>query len=126
METQLSSGSRSVAAAARGFDIASLWSVERIPAAVTSIVFAVLFVQPFTGLVHDWWPLPEAGHGLLLGPVAVWLAWRSGIRPDATPNRALGIAMLVLAVLVRCAAGLAAELFTMRGSMVMALGGLTV
>jgi exosortase len=128
METHLSSQSRPVAAVAgsRGFDIASLWSVERIPAAVTAFVFAVLFAQPFTTLVTDWWTLPEAGHGLLLAPFALWLAWRSGIRSDARPNPALGIAILVLAVIIRCAAGLAAELFTMRGSMVMALAGLTV
>jgi exosortase len=133
METQIRAESRAVAAAAsgaagtrRGFDIASLWSVERIPAAVTALVFAVLFAQPIITLVHDWWVLPEAGHGLLLGPVAVWLAWRSGIRSDAAPNQTLGIVVLVFAVLVRCAAGLAAELFTMRASIIMALAGLTV
>lgn len=137
METQISSESRPIAAAIggaaggvpvarRGFDIASLWSVETIPAAVTALVFAVLFAQPITTLVHDWWVLPEAGHGLLLGPVALWLAWRSGIRSDAAPNQTLGIVLLVFAVLVRCAAGLAAELFTMRASVVMALAGLTV
>jgi len=133
METQISSESRPIAAVAggaagarRGFDVTSLWSVERIPAAVTALVFAVLFAQPITTLVHDWWVLPEAGHGLLLGPVALWLAWRSGIRSDAAPNQTLGIVFLVFAVLVRCAAGLAAELFTMRASIVMALAGLTV
>jgi exosortase len=63
---------------------------------------------------------------LLLTPVAVWLAWRGGIRKDAKPNHGLGLAVLVFAVLVRCAAGLAAEFFTMRASIVMALVGLTV
>jgi len=106
--------------------LSSLWSVERIPAVVTSILFAALFAEPFATLLRDWWSLPEAGHGLLLAPVAIWLAWKSGIRADASPNRALGVTVLVLAVFIRCAAGLAAELFTMRGSMVMALAGLTV
>jgi exosortase len=77
-------------------------------------------------LVRDWWTLPEAGHGLLLAPVAIWLAWKSGIRPDAKGNVALGVSMLVAAVLIRFMAGLAAELFTMRASVVLALGGLTV
>lgn len=104
----------------------SLWRVERVPALVTSLFFALLFAQPFSTLVRDWWSLPEAGHGLLLAPVAMWLAWKSGIRADASPNRMLGLAVLILAVFVRCAAGLAAELFTMRGSMVMALAGLTI
>ena len=97
-----------------------------LPAALTVVAFAVLFAQPIYLLVRDWWTLPEAGHGLLLAPVAIWLAWKSGIRPDAKGNVALGIAMLVFAVLIRFAAGLAAELFTMRASMVLALGGLTV
>ena len=97
-----------------------------LPATLTTITFAILFSQPFTLLVRDWWTLPEAGHGLLLAPVAVWLAWKSGIRANAKGNIALGAAMLVVAVLIRFMAGLAAELFSMRASMVLALGGLTV
>lgn len=113
-------------ATAGRLDFSRFGRAELIPAAVTALLFAVLFAQPFTTLVTDWWMLPEAGHGLLLGPVAIWLAWRSGIRKGAEPNRALGLSMLLLAVIIRCAAGLAAELFTMRASMILALGGLTV
>jgi exosortase len=102
------------------------WTVHLLPAALTWIAFAVLFAQPMYLLVRDWWTLPEAAHGMLLAPVAVWLAWRSGIRPDAEGNPALGIAMLVVAILIRFLAGLAAELFTMRASVVLALAGLTV
>ncbi|HET9013637.1 MAG TPA: exosortase/archaeosortase family protein, partial [Gemmatimonadaceae bacterium] len=97
------------------------------PASIaTALAGALLFAQPFASLVRDWWTVPEAGHGLLLAPVAVWLAWRSGIRAGAAPQPAFGLAVLIAAVLVRCAAGLAAELFTMRASMVMALAGLTI
>ncbi|MEO7084622.1 MAG: exosortase/archaeosortase family protein [Gemmatimonadaceae bacterium] len=96
------------------------------PVVLTAIAFAVLFVQPFIGLTKDWWNSPEAGHGLLLAPVSVWLAWRSGIRAGAAPNRPLGIAVLLVAVVVRSAAGLAAELFSMRASMMMAIVGLTI
>src|SRR5689334_12796864 len=70
--------------------------------------------------------MPEAGHGLLLAPVAIWMAWRSGIDAVAKPNRTLGVTLLLLAVVVRTASGLAAELFTMRGSIVIALAGITV
>ncbi|MEP6495579.1 MAG: exosortase/archaeosortase family protein [bacterium] len=99
---------------------------ELVALGVTALLFALLFVQPFVSLANDWWTLPEAGHGLLLAPVAIWLAWRTGVRKDATPNPALGLGILALAVAVRCAAGLAAELFTMRMSIVLALVGLTV
>jgi exosortase len=97
-----------------------------LPIALTAVAFAVLFAKPITTLVHDWWTLPEAGHGLLLAPVAIWLAWRSGIGADAKANPKLGLAILLFAVVVRSAAGLAAELFTMRASVVIALVGLTV
>ena len=93
---------------------------------VTALAFGVLFAQPFADLVRDWWTVPEAGHGLLLAPVALWLAWRSGVRADATPQPVLGLALLVTAVVLRCAAGLAAELFTMRASMIMALAALVI
>jgi exosortase len=107
-------------------DVKGLLRVDRLPAVLTAVFFAGLFYQPFITLVQDWWSLPEAGHGLLLAPVAVWLAWRSGIRAGAAPSRALGISIVIAAVLVRCAAGLAAELFTMRASMILGLAGLTV
>lgn len=97
-----------------------------LPLVLTAAAFAVLFAKPFTTLARDWWMLPEAGHGLLLAPVAVWLAWRAGVAPDAKGNPTAGAAILVFAVLVRVASGLAAELFTMRGSMIIALIGLTV
>jgi len=97
-----------------------------LPVLVTAALFALLFARPMALLARDWWSNPEAGHGLLLAPLAVWFAWKAGISPDARPNRALGVALLVLAVLVRYVSDLAAELFTMRGSMLMAAVGLTV
>ncbi len=99
---------------------------QLLPATLSTIAFAILFAQPFLILVRDWWTLPEAGHGLLLAPVAVWLAFKSGLRSDARGNMLLGALMLVVAVLIRYMSGLAAELFTMRASMILALGGLTV
>jgi exosortase len=102
-------------------DIASV-----LPWAATAVAFAMLFAKPIYLLAKDWWTMPEAGHGLLLAPVAIWMAWRSGIDPEAKPNRTLGVTLLLLAVAVRTASGLAAELFTMRGSIVIALAGITV
>lgn len=98
---------------------------------LTGLAFLVLYWQPMVTLGNDWWNDPEAGHGLLLFPVAVWLAWRSGWRADAKPQPILGLTLLALAVVLRYLSGLAAELFTMRASLlgaaialVIFLGGL--
>ncbi|HEY0969918.1 MAG TPA: exosortase/archaeosortase family protein [Gemmatimonadales bacterium] len=97
-----------------------------IPAALTALTFVILFAKPMRLLASDWWNNPEAGHGLLLAPLSLWFVWRGTVREDAKPNVAIGIAMLIGAVLVRYASGLAAELYTMKMSMVLALAGLVV
>jgi len=110
--------------------------LERVPAAprdpfalaplvFAALAFTVLFAQPARLLVADWWGDPDAGHGLLLAPLAVWLGWRAGVS-EIRPNRLIGVALLLSAVLVRYLSGLAAELFTMRGSMLVAAAGAVI
>lgn len=97
------------------------------PLLAEALTFAILFARPAALLARDWWSNPEAGQGLLLAPVAVWLAWRIGVR--AEPSRAgtrLGFTLLVFAILLRFVSDLAAELWTMRMSMVIALAGLAL
>ena len=89
------------------------------------LAFVVLFWEPVTTLARDWWTLPEAGHGLLLCPVAAWLMWRAGLAP-ARPQPSLGFAILTAALVLRYLSGLAAELFTMRASALLAAAGLVV
>lgn len=93
---------------------------------VTGAAFAFLFAKPIANLAREWWVNPEAGHGLLLAPVAVYFFWKIGRSNDARPNRWLGLAMIIMAVLVRYVSDLAAELFTMRASMLLAAAGLAV
>lgn len=96
------------------------------PILLGALAFLVLFRAPITTLVRDWFQDPEAAHGLLLAPLALWLAWRGGIGEDARPAPWLGLAILVAAVLLRYVSGLAAELFTMRMALLGALFGLVV
>lgn len=100
----------------------------RAPAAflVAWPAFAVLYWDPMVTLGRDWWTDPDAGHGLLLFPVSLWLLWKRGRSPHAKPQPYLGMALLVGAVLLRYLSGLAAELLTMRLSMLGALAALTV
>ncbi|MBV9880308.1 MAG: exosortase/archaeosortase family protein, partial [Gemmatirosa sp.] len=93
---------------------------------VTAGLFAVLYSRPMYLLAVDWWTNPEAGHGLLLAPLALYFAWKSGIAADARPNRVLGFLLIFGGVFFRYVSDLAAELFTMRGSMLMAAAGITV
>lgn len=95
------------------------------PLVLAALLFALLFAKPFQLLLRDWWNDPDAGHGLLLAPLALWLGWRRGL-VAAAPARVSGLLLLLLAVGVRYLSGLAAELFTMRGSMLLAAVGLVV
>ncbi len=94
--------------------------------ALTAVMFVLLFAKPATLMFDAWWNDPNSGHGLLLAPLSLYFAWKSGIVDGSKPQRVLGASILIFAVLFRYAADLAAELFVMRGSMLMALAGLTV
>jgi exosortase len=109
----------------KGLGTVSLrWSLA--PRFGAALAFLVLFWTPLAMLFRDWWSNPDAGHGLLLAPLAVYLAWKRGLIPEPKAQPVLGIAMLVFAVLARYVSGLAVEWFTMRMSMLLALGGLIV
>jgi exosortase len=94
------------------------------PVLLAAAAFLILFANPLRLLAIDWWSDPDAGHGLLLAPLSLWLAWRSGIVTEARPQRILGGLLLGGSVLLRYLAGLAAEMFTMRLSIVGALVGI--
>lgn len=96
------------------------------PALATALAFALLFWEPVLTTMRDWWSSPDAGHGLLLAPIALYLAWKRGVAEDARPQRRLGLSLLIAAVLMRYVGALAAELFTMRVSVFAAGTGLVI
>lgn len=96
------------------------------PVLATGLAFLILFWQPLVTLGRDWWTDPEAGHGLLLAPLAVFLARRRGFAADTRGQPIVGITILAAAVVLRHLSGLAAELFTMRASMLAGIAGLVV
>ena len=97
-----------------------------LPLALALTAAAVLFARPLVLLLDDYWNHPEAGHGLLAAPLALWFAYRRGLAGASRPHRALGVLMLFGAVAVRFASELAAEQYTMRMSMLLAVAGLVV
>ncbi len=96
------------------------------PLLVGALAFLVCFGEPLVLLVRDWWSDPDASHGLLLFPVAAWLAWKRKVVAEPRAQPGLGLAMLAGAIVLRYLSGLAAELFTMRMSMLGAAMGLLV
>ena len=101
-------------------------AVDLAAYALTGVFFVLLFSKPAVLMFDAWWNDPNSGHGLLLAPLSLWFAYRSGIVEGAKPQPVLGLSILLFAVLSRYAADLAAELFVMRGSMLMAAAGLVV
>lgn len=107
--------------------ISDLPAKERTTVALaTSVTFLVVFADPLINTMRTWWSDPEAGHGLLLAPLALWLAWQRGRAANAKPLPLVGVAMLVMAVVFRYVSALAAEAFVGRASMFLALAGLVV
>lgn len=99
---------------------------ELVAFVLTAFFFVVLFADPLLGTARLWWNDPESGHGLLLAPLALWLAWRTGIERSARGQRAAGVVLLVLAVCARYVAALAAEAFVARSALFLAAAALIV
>jgi exosortase len=76
--------------------------------------------------VGAWLSDPDAGHGLLLAPVALFMAWRAGIRSGSRPRPTLGALLLLAAVAARYLSGLATGFFVMRMSVLGAVIALVV
>jgi exosortase len=104
----------------------SVRGAKGVAAALTAITFLVLFADPMVNTARAWWSSPEAGHGLLLAPVAFWLAWRAGVSSEARGQRGLGLATIGTAILLRYVAALAAEAFVGRASVFLAIAGLVI
>lgn len=93
---------------------------------VTVALFLACFAPVILGLVEAWLSLPDAAHGILIAPVAVWLAWRSGVVPDARPARWAGAVIILVAVLANLFGRVAGVETIPRVAYLMALGGLTL
>lgn len=107
--------------------IAELSRRERLTIALaTGATFLALFAEPLVNTARTWWTDPESGHGLLLAPLAIWLAWQRGQARNSRAQPVVGLAMIAAAVVFRYVAVLAAEAFVGRASMFLALAGLVV
>jgi exosortase len=66
--------------------------------AVTLGAFVLCFGLGIVDLVQAWINIPDSAHGLLIAPVAIWLAWRRGIVDNPHPRMWTGSAILAVAI----------------------------
>lgn len=92
----------------------------------TAVLFLACFAPVIYGLVEAWLSLPDAAHGILIAPVAVWLAWRSGVVANAQPARWAGAIIILVAVIANLFGRVAGVDTVPRAALLLALGGLTV
>ena len=97
-----------------------------LPLGAALVLFVALYAKPAYLLVRDWtnFANPDAGTGLLLAPLAFWFAYKTGLKEERKPAIALGVMFLLAAIGIRYVSDLAAELFTMRVSMLIGAAGL--
>lgn len=114
-----------VAVAGAAMGSASLRLRSALPLVAVAGAFALLFGATVLELLADWRTSAEYGHGLLLLPVAGFLAWRSRTEGGrAAPG--WGLALLAGSVALFLIGALAAEHFTRRVAILGAVAGLAV
>jgi exosortase len=96
-----------------------------LPQITAALAFAVLFWTPATMLLTDWVSHPDSA-GLLLGPLALFLAYRAGLNTERRGRPIAGTLLLTGSLALRYLSGLAVEVFTMRLSMLGAVFALVV
>lgn len=93
---------------------------------ITVALFLACFAPVIYGLIVAWLTIPDAAHGILIAPVAVWLAWRSGIVADAKPARWAGSIIILVAVVANLFGRVAGVDTIPRAALLLALGGITL
>jgi exosortase len=101
-------------------------SIPLIPVALVSALMAALYWDVVAGMADVWWTDPAYSHGLLIPPLALYVAWiqkdeilAAPVRPSVLGLWATGFGCLVLLV-----GKLGAEFFLTRESLVIILAGL--
>ena len=94
--------------------------------AITGAAFLLCFTPAIIDLIRAWLNVPDAAHGLLIAPVAVWLAWRTGLVANLRPAVWSGTVLILIAVAL-FVVGRAAGVETVpRAALMIALVGLTL
>jgi exosortase len=97
-----------------------------LPLALLGAVFLWLYAPILSGLVADWWQDLNYSHGFLIPGLSAYLAWQRWPKlSHAIPRHQLyGLLLLLLGLLMLFLGRIGAELFLMRVSMLLVIGGL--
>lgn len=95
---------------------------------VLGTAFIVLYYFVLESLVRDWWNNPDYSHGFLIPLMSLYFIWDRRYRLlSLSPfPSAPGLIVLIAGIFLLIIGNLAAELFTMRFSMLMVLAGMTL
>jgi exosortase len=95
-------------------------------AALLMALIAVLYGQVLADLAGDWWTEPSLSHGLLIPPLAAYIAWTRRSLTFGQPGRAdnRGLWLVAVACVLYVLGKLGAEFFLPRMSFVILLAGL--
>jgi len=93
---------------------------------VVLALIAALFISVLADMAHDWWIVPALSQGMLLPPLALYIAWIERRRILAPPavRDSRGLLLTAFACITYILGRLSSEFFLMRFSFVILLAGL--
>ena len=99
-----------------------------LPLALLGAVFLWLYALILSDLVADWWQDPNYSHGFLIPWLSAYFAWQRWPKLSHAISRhsLWGLPLLILGLLMLFLGRIGAELFLMRVSMLVVLGGLVL
>lgn len=94
--------------------------------AALSVLIVILFARVLADMALDWWQQPELSQGMLLPPLALFIAWieRRRILSFAASTDRRGLFLIGFACFMLVLGRLASEFFLMRFSFVVLITGL--
>ncbi len=95
--------------------------------ALLAVPLGVMYYETLGALLGDWWNDPNNSHGLLIPPMALYIAWRKRSRLTGVPVQpsvTLGLLALLGSLAVYFVGRLGAEFFLTRASFIGVLGSL--
>lgn len=75
-----------------------LKSIQLRPAGlVVMTAYFLCFGPGIIELVKAWWLFPDSQHGLLIAPLAIWMAYRKGVLPESAriPMKTIGLTLII-------------------------------